>query len=51
MINFLKGAPDEEYHIMNNTNPIKTDRLILRAVNLRGDTFDTYVINPNPPQD
>ena len=30
---------------------VESDRLILRAVNLRGDTFDTYVINPNPPQD
>ncbi len=44
---FTAEARTEPHYVLID---VESDRLILRAVNLRGDTFDTYVIDDNPPQ-
>jgi hypothetical protein len=44
---FSARARTEPHYVLVD---VEQDRLILRAVNLQGDTFDTYVIDENPPQ-
>jgi 3',5'-cyclic AMP phosphodiesterase CpdA len=43
---FTAEARTEPHYVLVD---VESDRLILRAVNLQGDTFDTYVIDDNPP--
>jgi predicted phosphodiesterase len=43
---FTAEARTEPHYVLVD---VEEDRLILRAVNLQGDTFDTYVIEDNPP--
>ncbi len=53
----IRPVDPEPFSAVVRTEPhyvlvdVETDRLILRAVNLRGDTFDTTVIGPVPPQE
>ena len=44
---FTAEARTEPHYVLVD---VESDRLILRAVNLQGDTFDTYVIEDNPPK-
>lgn len=44
---FTAEARTEPHYVLVD---VESDRMILRAVNLRGDTFDTYVIDDNPPR-
>jgi acid phosphatase type 7 len=44
---FTAEARTEPHYVLVDVEP---DRLILRGVNLRGETFDTFVIDDNPPQ-
>lgn len=44
---FTAEARTEPHYVLID---VESDRLILRAVNLQGDTFDTYVIDDNPPK-
>lgn len=43
---FTAEARTEPHYVLVD---VESDRMILRAVNLQGDTFDTYVIDDNPP--
>ena len=43
---FTAEARTEPHYVLVDVEP---ERLILRAVNLRGETFDTAVIDANPP--
>jgi predicted phosphodiesterase len=43
---FTAEARTEPHYVLID---VESDRMILRAVNLQGDTFDTYVIDDNPP--
>ncbi len=43
---FTAEARTEPHYVLID---VESDRMILRAVNLQGDTFDTYVIEDNPP--
>jgi hypothetical protein len=42
---FTARARTEPHYVLVD---VETDRMVLRAVNLRGDTFDSFVIEPNP---
>ncbi|HTE52757.1 MAG TPA: metallophosphoesterase [Kofleriaceae bacterium] len=44
---FTAEARTEPHYVLIDVEP---ERLILRAVNLAGDTFDTTVIDANPPR-
>jgi acid phosphatase type 7 len=44
---FTAEARTEPHYVLVDVEP---ERLILRAVNLQGDTFDTAVIDDNPPR-
>jgi acid phosphatase type 7 len=44
---FTAEARTEPHYVLVDVEP---DRLILRAVNLAGDTFDTAVLEDNPPR-
>jgi predicted phosphodiesterase len=44
---FTAQARTEPHYVLVD---VEAERLILRAVNLAGDTFDTTVIDPNPPR-
>jgi len=44
---FTAEARTEPHYVLVDVEP---ERLILRAVNLAGDTFDTTVIDDNPPR-
>jgi acid phosphatase type 7 len=44
---FTAEARTEPHYVLVDVEP---ERLILRAVNLSGDTFDTTVIDDNPPR-
>lgn len=44
---FTAEARTEPHYVLVD---VEADRLILRAVNLQGDTFDTTVIDDNPPR-
>jgi 3',5'-cyclic AMP phosphodiesterase CpdA len=43
---FTAEARTEPHYVLVD---VESDRMILRAVNLQGDTFDTYVIDDNRP--
>ena len=43
---FTAHARTEPHYVLID---VDGDRMVLRAINLRGDTFDTHVIEPNPP--
>jgi len=44
---FTAHARTEPHYVLVD---VERDRMVLRAINLRGDTFDTHILNPNPPQ-
>jgi 3',5'-cyclic AMP phosphodiesterase CpdA len=44
---FTAEARTEPHYVLVD---VEGSRLIVRGVNLRGDTFDTHVIDDNPPQ-
>jgi len=44
---FTAHARTEPHYVLID---VESDRLVVRAVNLKGETFDTTVITPNPPQ-
>lgn len=43
---FTASARTEPHYVLLD---VDASSLVLRAVNLQGDTFDTHVIQPNPP--
>ena len=44
---FTATARTEPHYVLVD---VEHDRLVLRAINLKGDTFDTVVVPPNPPR-
>jgi len=44
---FTATARTEPHYVIVD---VEGDRMVLRTINLRGDTFDTVVISPNPPR-
>lgn len=44
---FTAHARTEPHYVLID---VDRERMTLRAINLRGETFDTYVIEPNPPR-
>jgi Icc-related predicted phosphoesterase len=44
---FTASVRTEPHYVLVD---VERDRMVTRAVNLQGDTFDTAVIEPNPPQ-
>lgn len=44
---FTAEARTEPHYVLVD---VEGDQIVLRAVNLQGDTFDTQVIPPNPPR-
>lgn len=44
---FTATARTEPHYVLVD---VEDDRMVLRAINLRGDTFDTAVLSPNPPR-
>jgi len=43
---FSAAARTEPHYVLFD---VENGRMIMRAINLRGDTFDTFRIEPNPP--